>query len=399
MSEDPARWRGFTHEELYRMLHDGPGPSASAGPSRRWAELTSALDEVGHQLESALGAAGTAWTGRAAGAAHDRLAPLAGWAKTTSEGAAAMRTAVETQGSLIAKARADMPVPSETPAMAPDPSVPPAVQVVGVQDDAEPAETAKAAGEQRAVEVMAAYETATKENLAPLTPFVGPGPLLRDGKVHRGQGHGVRTGTTASLAVGGGPDGGRGGGDHQQHHRPSGPHRDFSAPFTHSSGAASAAPPRPLPPVAAPLAASAPAQQPTPLVAAPISTGARPEEDRPRERRAPAVAAAIGAAPPEPHAPASSSSSVPPAPLSPNPGAAGAPVGGAGAPVGSADKVAVRRFGPEVIGSSQWFADGEVAPARAVSGRRRDLGSTDTVTENVSVDGEDHQLPPPVIGG
>ncbi|GAA4301696.1 hypothetical protein GCM10023148_57960 [Actinokineospora soli] len=62
--------------------------------------------------------------------------------------------------------------------------------------------------------------------------------------------------------------------------------------------------------------------------------------------------------------------------------------------------MAARRFGPEAIGSAQWIADAADDPApRVVSGRNRDLGATEQVTENVSVDGEDHHLPPPVIGG
>ncbi|GAA4291187.1 hypothetical protein GCM10023148_55080 [Actinokineospora soli] len=52
MTEDTTRWRGFSHEELYRMLHDGPGAPSSATPSRRWAELAAALDDVGHQLDT-----------------------------------------------------------------------------------------------------------------------------------------------------------------------------------------------------------------------------------------------------------------------------------------------------------------------------------------------------------
>lgn len=88
----------------------------------------------------------------------------------------------------------------------------------------------------------------------------------------------------------------------------------------------------------------------------------------------------------------------------PAPGTSGTPLGSGGAPAGAApssagDKLAMRRFGTEALGSSQWFGDTDNTPSRPVSGRRRDLGSTDQVTESVSVDGEEHQLPPTVIGG
>ncbi|MFC7617628.1 PPE domain-containing protein [Actinokineospora soli] len=258
MTEDTTRWRGFSHEELYRMLHDGPGAPSSATPSRRWAELTAALDDVGHQLDTALGAVGEGWRGRAAGAAHGKLQPLAAWAKTTSESAASMRTAVETQGDLIAKARADMPVPEGVTPMNVDPSAPPAVQVVGVQTDVEPAETAKAAGEQRAVEVMTAYETGTKQNLAALAPFSPPGELLRTTGVRRGRGRGIRFGVDVPAGEVGAQGGGRDG-EHPRHgHRPGEPARPhLDTTGGSSASAATAAPQRPLPALAPGMTAGA----------------------------------------------------------------------------------------------------------------------------------------------
>ena len=397
MSETQARWRGFSHEELYRMLHEGPGATSSATPSRRWAELTSALDEVGHQLDTALGAMSQGWVGRAAGAAHGRLQPLAGWARTSSESAASMRVAVENQGDHIARARADMPVPEGVTPMAPDPSAPPAVQVVAVQTDAEPTETARATGEQRAIEVMTAYETSTKQNLAALVPFEPPGEVLRVNGVRRGRGRGVRFG--ADVAVGGVDAPGRDGSSDQHRPGPRGhgnPHVETTG--SSASAATAPAPPRPLPALAPGMSAGAvPMEHIGP---GPVALGAPRGSDKVRERRVAAPGHALGAAGPvDAHSSSGAHGAVPPA--TPPPHAAGTPVGASGAaPVSTADKLAARRFGTEAIGSSQWFADAaDSAPPRSVSGRNRDLGSTEHVTENVTVDGEDHHLPPPVIGG
>ncbi|MFC5290439.1 PPE domain-containing protein [Actinokineospora guangxiensis] len=402
-AEDGTRWRGFSHEELYRMLHEGPGATASATPSRRWAELTAALDEVGHQLETSLSAAGTGWVGRAAGAAYQRLIPLSAWAKTTSENAATMRVAVENQGDHIARARADMPAPEGVTPMAPDPTVPPAVQVVGAQTDAEPVEAAKAAGEQRAVEVMTAYENNTKQNLAVLAPFENPAAVVRAGGVQRGGGPGVRFGTGVSGVVG------HVGDPHDRaDHRP-GPREPHHLSGTGASGAQAdlVRPQRPLLPAPGMLAGAAPMEN---FGAGPVALGAPRGGDRVRERRAPGHAMGAGAMGADsahhgrdPHGSTSGADRGALAPGAPPPhGAAGAPVGGAGAAGagGGMDKMGPRRFGTEAIGSAQWFADAADGPApRAVAGRNRDLGDTENVTENVSVDGEDHTLPPSVIGG
>ncbi|MGX7827707.1 PPE domain-containing protein [Actinokineospora sp. 24-640] len=415
MSEQ-ARWRGFTHEELYRMLHDGPGAAASAGPSRRWAELSTVLDEIGHGLGAALTAAGAAWVGRAAGAAHERLSPMATWASATSEHAAEMRVVVENQGDHIARARADMPAPSETPAVAPDPAAPPAAQVAGGATDLEAAEAASSAGEQRAVEVMAAYELSTTQNLAGLTAFAVPGEVRREGSVHRGRGEGVRHGTQLSSVDSHGRS------DHGGHrsHGHGGPHggvhvrESGGVNFGHTAGssASPAIAPRPQPQPMAPGIQSGAAAVSQGVFGAPMALGAPVprSDDRDRARRAPATPAAGNSAG---HSGGSvdagdrlghnnsqaATGPVPPGtPMAPG-HATGAPVGAAGAG-GQADKLAMRRFGAEAIGSSQWFADsGDATPVRSVSGRRRDLGSTENMTENVTVDGEDHLLPPPVIGG
>src|SRR5262245_44395861 len=105
---DMTRWQGFTHKDLYRLLHEGGGPAASANPSRRWAEIAGMLTEVGQDLGSAITKSGTAWSGKAASAAYDNLGGLVSWAQQSATGAAAMRQSVENQAEFLAKARAEM---------------------------------------------------------------------------------------------------------------------------------------------------------------------------------------------------------------------------------------------------------------------------------------------------
>ncbi|OLF11388.1 hypothetical protein, partial [Actinophytocola xanthii] len=78
-------------------------------------------------------------------------------------------------------------------------------------------------------------------------------------------------------------------------------------------------------------------------------------------------------------------------------GAPIAPAAGAPGGVGQQDKMAMRRFGMEAIGSSQWFGDDEPVVGQSQR-RRRDFRESDEVTESVSILDEEHKLPPTVIG-
>ena len=83
-----------------------------------------------------------------------------------------------------------------------------------------------------------------------------------------------------------------------------------------------------------------------------------------------------------------------------NPATTGGPMApGAGAAMGGTqDKLGLRRFGMEAIGSSQWFDDGDQPVVGQSPKRRFDLRDTSDVTESVSILDEEHKLPPTVIG-
>jgi hypothetical protein len=422
---EAARWRGYTHKELYQMLHDGPGAGASASPSRRWAEISATLTEVGQDLKKALELTNTAWEGRAAGAAYDRLATTVVWAENAGASAATMRTAVEDQGDHIAKARADMPVPEGVTPVAPDPAVAPAMQVLQTQVDAEPAETASSSAEERAVEVMNAYETNTKATTTSLATFETPQKLLPSSGMHQGHGGGLLglLPTVAAGLLGGG--GGGGGPRHEE--RPRNDWRNHNnnwhSPSTSGSSSHWEESRRPVgtPP---PAPGKTMGVSTEPLLGAPRSSGGSQERAASRGGSGNGNGNANGGSGGGSGAPAAGSSSgngavpskggpanlsgLPPADLqhaaaasqaaanAAHPGAPMAPT--TGAVGGGQEKMALRRFGMEAIGSSQWFADND-EPAVGESPKRRfDLRESADVTESVSILDEEHKLPPTVIG-
>ncbi len=414
---DPAestRWRGYTHKELYLMLHDGPGAAASASPSRRWAEISTTLTEIGEDLKKALDLTGSGWQGKAAGAAYDRLSTTVAWATNAGAGAGLMRTAVEDQADHIAKARADMPAPEGVPPVQPDPTVAPAVQVLQTQVDAEPAEAGASSAEERAFEVMAAYENNTKATTASLASFDMPQKLLPNTGMSHGHGGGLLgiLPTVVSGLVGHGVPS-----HHDDHHRNDwrGPRNDWHGPSTGGSSAHWEER-RPLP--AAPQApGKTMGVAREPLLAPRIMMGGGTQERTANNRgssggggNAPAAGSSTGQGPVPPKSPPANTV-LPPseqqfqqaaaasqAAASAHAGA-GAPIAPATGPVtGGQEKMALRRFGMDAIGSSQWFGDTE-EPAVGESPKRRfDLRESAEVTESVSILDEEHKLPPTVIG-
>lgn len=399
---DGTRWRGYKHEDLYRMLHDGPGPTASAEPARRWGEISATLTEIGQDLQKALDLTGAGWSGRAAGAAYDRLATTVTWANASGTHAGAMRTSVEDQADHIAKARADMPQPEGVPAAAPDPTVAPAVQVIQAQTDAEPAEAAASSAEERAVEVMTAYETNTNATTGALPTFDAPKKLMPDTGMHQNQGGGLLgLGTTIVAGLAGGVS--------QRDDSRQSPARGTTPGGFHepTSGAAATfneSARRPLPMAPAPGKIMGVSTDPFFAPSMGGGGGSRSEER--------AAGRSVGSGAPGP-GPKSGTGGMPPghelqqaqqaaaasqAAAGAHPGGAGAPIAPTGGPVGSQDKMAMRRFGMDAIGSSQWFGDNEEPVAGEAPKRRFDLRESAEVTESVTILDEEHQLPPNVIG-
>jgi hypothetical protein len=170
-----ARWQGYSHQELYDMLHSGPG-SAAAGPvASRWSGMADALTEIQQQLNAGVAGSGATWVGVAGDSARDALGPLGDWAQQAATAADVMRVSTELQGDLLGKARAAMPAP------VPMPQQPTQLGgLVTAQVDYEVAELSSQVAAQQAHQVMAEYEAATDDNVDTLGDFGEPPTLVVD---------------------------------------------------------------------------------------------------------------------------------------------------------------------------------------------------------------------------
>lgn len=169
------RWQGYSHQELYDMLHSGPGAAASGGVADQWSELAGVLTDIQQELNAGVRGSGASWVGTAGDAARGALGPLGEWAQQASTAADVMRISTELQGDLLGKARAAMPAP------VPVPQQPGQIgQVLAAQVDYEVTEMASQAAAQQAYQVMAQYEAATDDNTSTLGDFGEPPTLVVD---------------------------------------------------------------------------------------------------------------------------------------------------------------------------------------------------------------------------
>jgi hypothetical protein len=169
------RWQGYSHQEIYDMLHSGPGAAASGGVADQWSELAGALTDIQQELNAGVRGSGATWAGTAGDAARDALGPLGEWAQQASTAADVMRISTELQGDLLGKARVAMPAP------VPVPQQPGQIgQLLSAQIDYEVAEMANQVAEQQAYLVMAQYEAATDDNTSTLGDFGEPPSLVVD---------------------------------------------------------------------------------------------------------------------------------------------------------------------------------------------------------------------------
>jgi PPE family protein len=444
---DATRWQGFTHKDLHRLLHEGAGPAASADPSRRWAEIAGTLSTVGQDLKQAIDRSGSAWSGRAAGAAYNSLGGLVDWAQQGATGATQMRQSVENQADYLAKARADMPTPEDAAPATPDPTGGAVQQVIAAQQDKEPVEASSSTGAQRAFEVMAAYQRNTNANTTGMAPFAAPGQLIGGPGVDHHKHGGVVLDTLVGPITVGAPlapePDDHDHHDHHDHQEQHGEHHhhdwDSTTGASFEGDVIRSRPPAPAPgsyTVAAPrgewfLGATIgwggedyisygrgtgggrtsvptggmPTTTGGPTSGSPGSSGISPggPGSGGGSTSGPGTGSAAGSGPHSADfqsAAAGQAAAAAGTPAAATPGAA-AGTGSSGTASGSADPRALRRFGVDsTIGSGQWFGDAADYEVRGATPtrRRRDLTQPENITESVSVDGEEHQLPHNVIG-
>jgi hypothetical protein len=205
------RWRGYTHEELHKMINSGPGSAASRPLVDQWSSLSDVLEDIDRSIHQGLEKVGAKWEGQAAEGARTSLSALGQWAADAQQGSNTMKTSAQLQGEYISDARKEMPEPLRVTTEAPgfgDYALGALggafgiTHVVQQQADHEAQEAAQDNAEHKAVEVMNNYESSSEWNRTTLGEFVPSPSVVVESPMPQGLGDpGTSTGTGRTGSV------------------------------------------------------------------------------------------------------------------------------------------------------------------------------------------------------
>jgi hypothetical protein len=159
------RWEGYSHEEIYAAVHQGPGRSISAAAEAAWAATEALILRVDERIAAAMAQSAGGWEGSAAEATRTAMTPLGQWALDSANDAKITAQAVSTQGEQARELRNAMPEPNTAQFEAEygraltDPTY-----IFHGRDDLQAAEQESANRAARAIDLMNGYTNNSYEN-------------------------------------------------------------------------------------------------------------------------------------------------------------------------------------------------------------------------------------------
>jgi hypothetical protein len=202
------RWEGYSHEEIYRVVHTGPGRAASVAAESAWAEVQALILRIDERITAAMNGSASGWEGGAADAARTALSPLAQWASDAANDAGITARAVTTQAEQAQELRNTIPEPpnADTKAWAFLDTI--TNESMGSMEDLQAAESDEANRAARAVDLMNTYTNNSFENrrhmdywtLPPQVTVETPGPPASAG-AGSGTGGGFAPGDAGPVEV------------------------------------------------------------------------------------------------------------------------------------------------------------------------------------------------------
>ena len=106
-----VRWEGYSHDEIYARVQQGPGRLASADAEAAWSTVESTIRAVDAQLTRAVKQIGAGWQGRAADAVHGGMTVMSNWALDAAGDATLTRNGITAQAEQATRLRTAMPPP------------------------------------------------------------------------------------------------------------------------------------------------------------------------------------------------------------------------------------------------------------------------------------------------
>lgn len=175
-----------SHATIYQHLTGGSGALEMMEASRGWQNLAAKLQELRGAVEQAVRGIGAAQQGAAADAATHATMPLLPWLDSSVAAANATAARIAEQAMFFGHARDSMPPPVTVPevSFSQDPSTWMADHAVewlpGIQTEHEQAQVAAQQAQQRARELMTAYQSSSNTNLTTSVHFAAAPAVVAD---------------------------------------------------------------------------------------------------------------------------------------------------------------------------------------------------------------------------
>lgn len=173
--DEPVDWMTYSHQELYRMAHNGIDLAGATTVAANWARLGDALGEIGDELNRIVQDFTHAWQGDAADQAVHAVSSLADWSGDAGGLATQVSGCVSIEVDNAMRARNAMPAPI-TPPKLPGPGPMPALLT-----DQNAFVSRQHAAHRQAAETMEQFQADSRDvyHTVPRfsAPKVGPKPL------------------------------------------------------------------------------------------------------------------------------------------------------------------------------------------------------------------------------
>jgi hypothetical protein len=179
-------YSAVSHETIYQHITGGPGIADLMDASRGWQSLAAKLQELHGVVEQAIRGIGAAQQGAAADAATDATMALMPWLGGSVTAANSMAAQISHQAGSFGHVRENMPEPLKVPevSFSQDPATWMGDHAVewlpGIQTGHEQAQVAAQQAEQRARELMGAYQGSSNDNLAAGQHFAAAPSVVAD---------------------------------------------------------------------------------------------------------------------------------------------------------------------------------------------------------------------------
>ncbi|HEX5812431.1 MAG TPA: PPE domain-containing protein [Pseudonocardia sp.] len=213
-----VRWEGFSHEEIYSRVQQGPGRLASADAEAAWSTVESTIRTVDAQLTRAVRQIGAGWQGRAAEAVQGGMTVMSNWALDAAGDASLTKNGIGAQAEQAGRLRSAMPPPRTAEWSRIVHEEVPGVGLMSSMGDLGALEEQMANDHAVAVDMMARYSSQSSDNQRLMNYWTQPPTVVVEAAagpattrlgaagavgVRPGAG-GLRTGSAAEGSSGGG---------------------------------------------------------------------------------------------------------------------------------------------------------------------------------------------------